>query len=116
MRNNFTFSASIKLKKLDRMENLIDFLYSEKVSNDDLEICKSFRNLLDSFDKDLKSIKTYEVIDSFANFYENKLLPYCRNKLIIIDRFECFDFEQTQYVMDKMSEIIDILCGEYGIL
>ena len=64
MRNNFTFSASIKLKKLDKMENLIDFLYSEKVSNDDLEICKLFRDLLDSFDKDLKSIKTYEVIDS----------------------------------------------------
>ena len=29
--------------------------------------------------------------------------------------FEEFDFEQIQYVMEKMKEIINIIYGEYGL-
>ena len=115
MRNNFTFCSAIKVKKLDKMEEVIDLLYSEKINNDDLRICVTFRNLLDSFDKDIKQIKSNDVIEAFFTFFENILVPYCKTELIICNKFEYFDFEETQYVFDKMSEIIDILCGKYGI-
>ena len=112
MKNNFNFNASIKMKDLEKMENLIDLFYREKIDNDDLKICVEFRNLLDKFDN-MKFIKMYDLINNFAVFYEEVLLPYCKGK-IICDRFEEFDFEQVQYVMDKMKEIIFNLCGAYG--
>ena len=115
MRNNFTFCSSIKVKKLEKMEDVIDLLYSEKIGNDDLKICIDFRNLLDKFDVDIKQIRSNDVIESFYNFFEEKLKPYCKEELIMCEKFEYFDFEQTQYVFDKMGEIIDMLCGKYGV-
>lgn len=112
MKNNFNFNASIKMKDLEKMENLINLFYSEKIDNEDLKICIEFRNLLDKFDN-MHFIKMYDLIENFATFYEDVLLPYCKGK-IICDRFEEFDFEQVQYVMDKMKEIIFNLCGAYG--
>ena len=115
MRNNFTFCSSIKIKKLEKMEDVIDLLYSEKINNDDLKICINFRNILDNFDMDIKQIKSNDVIEAFYNFFEKELTPYCKKELIVCEKFKYFDFEQTQYVFDKMGEIIDILCGKYGI-
>lgn len=115
MRNNFTFCSSIKVKKLEKMEDVINLLYTEKIDNDDLQICREFRNMLDLFDKDIKQIKCYDVIEKFGDFYDDFLAPYCKKELIICNKFEYFDFEQTQYVFDKMGEIIDILCSKYGI-
>lgn len=116
MRNNFTFCSSIKVKKLDKMENIIDLLYNEKIENDDLQICILFRNMLDSFDMDIKQIRSFDVIEKFNDFYEKILTPYCRKEALGINHFEFFDFEQTQYVFDKMSEIIDILCEKYDVI
>ena len=113
MKNNFNFNVSIKLKDLEKMENLINLFYNEKIDNEDLKICIEFRNLLDKFDN-VRFIKMYDLIENFAIFYEDILLPYCKGK-IICDRFEEFDFEQIQYVMDKMKEIIYILSGQYGL-
>lgn len=115
MRNNFTFCSAIKVKKLEKMEDVIDLLYFEKINNDDLKVCVAFRDLLNSFDKDIKQIKSNDVIEAFFTFFENILVPYCKKELIIYNKFEYFDFEQTQYVFDKMGEIIDILCGKYGL-
>ena len=115
MRNNFTFCSSIKVKQLDKMEDIINLLYGEKINNDDLQICLMFRNLLDLFDKDIKQIKSFDVIEKFNDFYDKVLIPYCKKELIVIDKFEYFDFEQTQYVFDKMGEIIDIIGGKYGV-
>ena len=115
MRNNFTFCSSIKVKKLDKMEDIINLLYGEKINNDDLIICISFRNLLDEFDKDIKQIKSFDVIEKFNDFYDKILVPYCKKEVIGIDKFVYFDFEQTQYVFDKMGEIIDIIGGKYGV-
>ena len=115
MRNNFTFCSSIKVKKLDKMEDIINLLYGERIENDDLTICVEFRNMLDLFDKDIKQIKSFDVIEKFNDFYDNFLVPYCKKELIMCDKFEYFDFEQTQCVFDKMSEIIDIIGGKYGI-
>lgn len=115
MRNNFTFCSSIKAKKLNQMENIIDLLYSEKIENDDLQICIMFRNLLDGFDKDIKEISTFDMIEKFNDFYEKVLTPYCRKEALGINRFEYFDFEQTQYVFDKMGEIIEILSEKYDV-
>ena len=115
MRNNFTFCSSIKVKKLEKMEDVIDLLYSEKLENEDLQICVLFRNMLDSFDKDIKLIKSNDVIEAFYNFYETSLKPYCKKEVLACEKFEYFDFEQTQFVFDKMGEIIDILCGKYGL-
>ena len=115
MRNNFTFCSSIKVKKLDKMEDVINLLYGEKIDNDDLHICVKFRDLLDSFDKDIKLIKSFDVIEQFNDFYEKEMIPYCKNAVILCDKFDYFDFEQTQYVFDKMGEIIDIICGKYGL-
>ena len=112
MKNNFNFNASIKMKDLEKMENLIDLLYREKIDNEDLRICVEFRNLLNKFDY-IKFIKMHDLIENFATFYEDILFPYCKGK-IVCDRFEEFDFEQVQYVMDKMKEIINDLCGAYG--
>ena len=113
MKNNFNFNASIKMKDLEKMENLINLFYGEKINNEDLKICIEFRNLLDKFDN-MRFIKMYDLIENFATFYEDVLLPYCKGK-IVCDRFEEFDFEQVQYVMDKMKEIIFNLCGAYGL-
>jgi len=113
MKNNFNFNASIKMKDLEKMENLIDLFYREKIDNEDLSICVEFRNLLDKFDG-MKFVKMYDLIDSFAVFYEKVLLPYCKGK-ILCEKFNEFDFEQVQFVMDKMKEIIGILCASYGM-
>ena len=115
MRNNFTFCSGIKAKKLDQMERVINLLCSEKMENDDLQICLAFRNLLDKFDKDIKEIRSYEVIDEFGKFYEDFLREYCKREKLGFKEFDYFDFEQTQYVFDKMGEIIDILYGKYGL-
>ena len=115
MRNNFTFCSSIKVKKLDKMEEIINLLYGEKIDNDDLTICIEFRNMLDLFDKDIKQIQSFEVIEKFNDFYDKILVPYCKKELIMVYKFAYFDFEQTQYVFDKMGEIIDIIGGKYGI-
>jgi len=113
MKNNFTYSASIKLKDLEKMEKAIDLLYSEKLDNDDLHICVAFRNLLDGFDG-VGYIKMYDLIDKFADFYQMFLRPWCKGK-IVCENFEEFDFEQVQYIMDKMKEVISIIYGEYGL-
>lgn len=113
MRNNFNFNASIKVKDLDKMEKLLVFLADEKVENKDTQLCVTFKNLLNSFDG-LTDLKLYDLVDAFANFYEFFLLPYCKGE-IICKKFDEFDFEQVQYVMDKMKEIIYNLCGKYGM-
>lgn len=113
MKNNFTFCASIKVKELEKMTKTIEVLNKENISNNDLDILLGFKNLLDKFDD--FSPKMYELIDSFASFYEAFLVPYCKEKLIMCERFEEFDFEQIQYVMEKMKEIINIIYGEYGL-
>ena len=113
MKNNFNFNASIKVKDLDKMEKLLSFLASERVENKDTQICIAFENLLNQFD-DTPKVKMYDLIDAFANFYETFLYPYCKGN-IICERNEEFDFEQVQYVMDKMKEIIYILSGQYGL-
>ena len=115
MRNNFTFCSSIKIKKLEKMEDIINLLITEKTTNDDLQICQLFKNLLNSFDKDIKNITTNEVIEKFGDFYEKILVPYCRKEVFGIENFQYFDFEQTQYVFDKMGEIIDTLGDKYNI-
>jgi len=113
MKNNFNFNASIKVKDLDKMEKLLSFLASERVENKDTQICIAFKNLLNKFD-DVPKIKMYDLIDAFANFYETFLYPYCKGN-IICERFDEFDFEQVQYVMDKMKEIIYTIAGQYGL-
>lgn len=113
MKNNFNFNASIKVKDLDKMEKLLSFLASENVENKDTQICIAFKNLLNSFDE-ITDLKMFELIDAFANFYEYFLFPYCKDE-IICKKFNEFDFEQVQYVMDKMKEIIYNLCGKYGM-
>lgn len=115
MRNNFTFCSSIKVKKLDKMEEIINLLYGEKIDNDDLKICVEFRNMLDLFDKDIKQVKSFDVIEKFNDFYDKILVPYCKKELIMVDKFEYFDFEQTQYVFDKIGEIIDVIGDKYGV-
>ena len=115
MRNNFTFCSSIKMKKLERMEGVINLLISENTNNEDLRICTLFKNLLDNFDINIKDIKSNDVIESFADFYEKVLIDYCKKEVLPIKKFECFDFEQTQYVFDKMSEIIDIIGDKYDV-
>jgi hypothetical protein len=115
MRNNFTFCSSIKKKYLEKMEDVIDLLYSEKLDNEDLEICVNFRNMLDSFDEDIKKISSADVIDKFFNFYEEILVPYCKKEQLGYKTFEFFDFEQTQFVFDKMTEIIEILVQKYNV-
>lgn len=113
MKNNFNFNASIKMKDLDKMEKLLVFLADEKVENKDTQLCVAFKNLLNSFDG-ITDLKLYDLVDAFANFYEFFLFPYCKGE-IICKKFDEFDFEQVQYVMDKMKEIIYILCGQYGM-
>jgi hypothetical protein len=116
MRNNFTFCSGIKMKKLEKMEFIMKLLFNEKLSeSNDYKILSDFHSLLDSFNKDMKLIKSYYVIDKFYEFYDRILIPYCRKELITIDKFEYFDFEQTQYVFDKMGEIIDIIGSKYGV-
>ena len=112
MKNNFTFCASIKLKELEKMENLIDLFYKEHISDDDFKICISFRNMLDSFEN---NPKMNDLINTFAEFYDEILYPYCRLKMIVCKTFEEFDFEEIQYVMDKMKEVINILYDSYGM-
>ena len=73
----------------------------------------SMENLLNRFD-DIPKIKMYDLVDAFADFYEVFLYPYCK-ETIGCKRFEEFDFEQVQYVMDKMKEIIYTLSGQYGL-
>lgn len=113
MKNNFNFNASIKIKDLEKMEKVINLLQNEKIQNEDSAICIAFENLLNSFDN-ISVIKMADLIDSFAKFYEEFLFPYRKDK-IICQRFEEFDFEQVQYVMDKMKEIIYNLSGQYGL-
>ena len=113
MKNNFTFNASIKIKDLDKMEKVLNLLAQEGVKNKDSEICVAFKNLLNRFD-DIPKVKMYDLVDAFADFYEVFLYPYCK-ETIGCKRFEEFDFEQVQYVMDKMKEIIYILSGQYGL-
>lgn len=113
MKNNFNFNASIKIKDLEKMEKVINLLQNEKIQNEDTKICINFKNLLNSFDN-ISTIKMADLIESFANFYGDFLFPYCKNK-IVCQRFEEFDFEQVQYVMDKMKEIIYNLSGQYGL-
>lgn len=115
MRNNFTFCSSIKIKKLEKMTKIINLLTSENTNNEDLKICVLFKSLLDSFDVNIKDIKSIDVIESFVDFYEKILLTYCKNEVLPIKKFEYFDFEQTQYVFDKMGEIIDILGDKYDV-
>ena len=113
MKNNFNFNASIKMKDLDKMEKSIELLTKEKIENEDLKICLAFESLLSKFDDEPK-IKMFELVDAFADFYEDILYPYCKGK-IICERFDEFDFEQVQYVMDKMKEIIYTIAGQYGL-
>lgn len=113
MKNNFNFNASIKVKDLDKMEKVLDLLTEEGIKNKDTEICIAFENLLNQYDNTSK-IKMYDLIDAFANFYENLLYPYCKGE-IICERLEEFDFEHIQYVMNKMKEIIYNLSGKYGL-
>ena len=115
MRNNFTFCSGIKAKKLDQMEKVINLLQSEKIENDDLTICLMFKNLLDKFDKDIKEIRSYEVIDEFGKFYEDFLREYCKREGLGFKEFDYFDFEQTQYVFDTIEQIINLICGKYGL-
>lgn len=113
MKNNFNFNASIKVKDLDKMEKVLNLLTEEGIKNEDFNICVAFENLLNQFDNTPK-VKMYDLVDAFAHFYEDVLYPYCKGK-IICERFEEFDFEQVQYVMDKMKEIIYTLSGQYGL-
>lgn len=113
MRNNFNFNVSIKMKDLDKMESLLNLLDNEKIDNEDYQLCIGFKNLLNSFNNTPK-VKLYDLINSFAQFYETFLYPYCKGK-IMCEYFTEFDFEQIQYVMDKMKEIIYTLSGQYGL-
>ena len=115
MRNNFTFCSSIKIKKLERMENIIKLLTSENLNNEDLKLCTIFKVLLDKFDVNMNEISSNDVIVSFNDFFENYLTPYCKKEVILIKNFEYFDFEQTQYVFDKMAEVIDIIGDKYNV-
>lgn len=113
MKNNFNFNASIKMKDLEKMEKVISLLENEKVQNEDTELCIAFRNLLNSFDN-TPNVKMADLLEAFINFYGDFLYPYCKRK-IQCQWFEEFDFEQVQYVMDKMKEIIYIISGKYGL-
>lgn len=116
MRNNFTFNASIKVKELNKMNTILNFMKSENLNNKDTAILNAFGYILNQFEGDIHTIKMYDVLDAFATFYEEILVPYCKEELIMCTRFEEFEWECVQFVMDKMAEIITIIQSKYGVV
>lgn len=115
MTNNFVFNASIKLKNLNKMNTVLHLMNNENIDNNsDYQCLLYFKNLLNSFDSNSKNIKMFDVIDKFCSFYENVLSVYCKDNLIMCDKIEEFEWEDVQYVMNKMIEIIDIVFMKYG--
>lgn len=115
MTNNFVFNASIKLKNLNKMNTVLHLMNNENIDNNsDYQCLLYFKNLLNSFDSNSKNIKMFDVIDKFCSFYENVLSIYCKDNLIMCDKIEEFEWEDVQYVMNKMVEIIDIVFMKYG--
>lgn len=114
MRNNFNFNASIKLKDLEKMKRIYEVLQQEKVENHDTMILQEFEKLLNSFDSAMPKMDI--LIESFYLFYENILKNYSKvNYNVKVEKFDYFDFEQIQYVMDKMKEIISLIGETYNI-
>ena len=114
MTNNFVFNASIKLKNLNKMNNVLRLMENENINNNDYQCLSCFKNLLNSFDSNPKNVKMFDVIDKFCSFYENVLSVYCKDNLIMYNKIEEFEWEDVQYIMDKMIEVIDIVFMKYG--
>lgn len=114
MTNNFVFNASIKLKNLNKMNSVLRLMENENINNNDYQCLSCFKNLLNSFDSNPKNVKMFDVIDKFCSFYENVLSVYCKDNLIMYNKIEEFEWEDVQYIMDKMIEVIDIVFMKYG--
>ena len=97
------------------MNTVLHLMKNENIDNNsDYRCLLCFKNLLNSFDSNSKNIKMFDVIDKFCSFYENVLSIYCKDNLIMCDKIEEFEWEDVQYVMNKMVEIIDIVFMKYG--
>ena len=114
MTNNFVFNASIKLKNLNKMDSVLRLMENENINNNDYQCLLCFKNLLNSFNSNPKNVKMFDVIDRFCSFYENVLSVYCKDNLIRCDKIEEFEWEDVQYIMDKMIEVIDTVFMKYG--
>lgn len=115
MINNFTFNASIKVKEINKIISILQFMKNENVNNKDTAILNSFIYMLNGFNDDIHKLKLFDVLDEFATFYENLMCHYCKEELIECKTINEFEWEDVQYIMDKMVEIISHIQSKYGI-